>query len=251
MAKSIFKSGGRSMQLIQKIAFVITFIFLTTTVCGQSTVSLDDMAHQGLANLFARYNDQGIPEAISVFPVVEYEGTEQGMWICAVRFDVLIDRRISPEYTYKSVGIGSTENEAKAGAVREWLAAFGVPFCRATLKTGDGHQIGDLFAYSGLLGIRGERPDSWIDSPMAENGPAMILSSLLRVQKVRQLTPPFTLDLRIVISPYGGIESGECRLNGRVESALLAALENLPWPTGQAPYMVKQYFVIEENDEQQ
>jgi hypothetical protein len=230
--------------MIHKLVFIITLIFIANVASGQIEASLDDMANRGLASVFAAQNEQGLPVGFSVDAFLEYEGSERGMWICAVRFDLLIDGRIVPKYTYGLVGIGGTRDEARALSVREWLIAFGVPFCQSTLKTGDGLPIAGLIAYPGFLGIRGERPESWPDSPMAGNGHSIILSALLRVQEVQQLSPPFTLDLKIVISPNGGIESGECRLNGRIENELLAALENLSWPAAQSSYMVKQYYII-------
>lgn len=177
---------------------------------------------------------------IKVLTTVEYDGSNQGKWIFAVKYDTKLIDENEMIFTVGSIGIGSDKNDAEETSVDEWIALFGTAFSELLTKA-EGNTIGDFKVYSGLMGIRGEKPSqSWIDGSPAMN--KKIISVLLPMIK-KSNKEINALNLMLSVSPNGEI-TGECRLNNEVSQEILTELKKLKWGKSQTGYLFKQFYLL-------
>jgi len=58
-------------------------------------------------------------QRIDVVPTVEHVAPQGGRWLSGVRFDLRLDRQDVPRFTFSTVGIGDSKDEANKVAVEE------------------------------------------------------------------------------------------------------------------------------------
>lgn len=240
---------------------ILLFIYLFfavamfTTGCSkqqETETSTEELAIRGLKQLFTNAAPIEISESgessflvsereISISTTVEQELKRDGKWFCGLRFDVAINGVDYPEFTYGSVGVGDSKEEARQIAIEEWLAAFGIPFVSAMLESDTGIEFNTFTAYAGPMGIRGEHPGGWLDA--TDEMHTRLLLPLIPILESDPTWNQATLDLKLVVGDAGELD-GECRLNAQLSSNILSVLNEMSWPLSESPYMFKQYYVI-------
>ena len=248
-----------------KILFMILvsiglIIYLCRTTQEGVEMSTESMAVHGLKQLlsnedptFLLSNGEVIllssGEVISISTLIEHEIIKDGKWLSAIVIDVMVDGDRQPEFSYGSIGIGESKEEARQTAIEEWLEAFGRPFVSATLGSEKGIELNDFTVFAGSTGFRGEYPGDWL------NGSVDMHKRLLsRIIPLLRLSDTFsytglstqTLDLKININERGEF-SGECRVNGEVSLDIFTTLADQAWPSTDSSYLLKQYYIIVNN----
>jgi hypothetical protein len=176
---------------------------------------------------------------IRVTAVSENVLKQAGRFISAARFEISIDDTKRPELTFGSIGIGDSGADASQTAVTEWYLLAG-----RALFAGIGGQppdirADDLSIYVGLMGIRGERPEGWLDGTTKMNQQIIeVLRKHLPAAGVLS-----AIDLKMMVKANASIE-GQCMIDGKESVDAIADLKSLPWPATKDSYMFKQAYVV-------
>lgn len=180
---------------------------------------------------------------IKVSTTVEFDGIKQGKWIFAARYDTKLVDTSETTFTVGSIGIGSDKNDAEETSIDEWIALFGTAFSEMLTKP-KGTAINDFNFYSGLMGIRGEKPSqSWIDGSSEMN--KKIINALLPI--IRKSSKEMnSLNLMLSVNPNGEI-AGECRFNNEISQEVLTELKKLNWEKSQTGYVFKQFYLLKKS----
>ena len=178
--------------------------------------------------------------AITIVPVSERVGKMGGKPFSAARFEVTLDGHKDEKLTFGSVGIGDSEEDARATAVAEWYMSFGAALLNALAGKSASVSQNGYAVYPGGMGLRGGAPKDWMDG--SDSMHHRILSSL-----ARGLPKPdsaiHTLDLKVAVNPKGAVE-GDCRLDGMPAPQVLSILKSLAWPKQATGYLLKQAYVL-------
>jgi hypothetical protein len=176
---------------------------------------------------------------IRVTPVSENVLKQAGRFISAARFEISVDDKRRPELTFGSVGIGDSGADATQTAVAEWYMAAGRALFSAIGGQPPDIRADDLSIYAGLMGIRGERPEGWLDGTPKTNQQI--------IEVLRKHLPAggalSAIDLKIMVKANASVE-GQCMIDGKESVAAIADLKRLPWPTAKDSYMFKQAYVV-------
>jgi hypothetical protein len=176
---------------------------------------------------------------VSVTPVSENALENSGRFISAARFEISIDGTKRPELTFGAIGIGESREDATKTAVVEWYMAAGQSVLSAIGDQPTETKLYDISVYAGLMGIRGERPEGWLDGTPKMN--RRILASL------NDLLPTTSslnsIDIKIVVKSGGSVE-GQCVINGKESPSAVRELQKLEWPATDASYMFKQAYIV-------
>ncbi len=176
---------------------------------------------------------------IKVITAVEYNGSNQGKWIFAARYDTKLTTTSETIFTVGSIGIGNDKNDAEETSIDEWMALFGKAFSEMLAKS-EGETINGFKVYSGLMGIRGEKPSqSWIDGSSEMN--KKIVSVLLPIIN-KSNEEINSLNLMLSVNPNGEV-AGECRFNNEISQEVLTELKKLNWEKSQTGYIFKQFYL--------
>lgn len=215
-----------------------------------------DFESKPLSKLFEAIKSKGIENVelkkeeilvgkakIKVITTVEYDGSNQGKWVYAARYETKLIDTSETTFTVGSIGIGSDKNDAEETSIDEWIALFGKAFSEMLTKV-EGEIIGNFKVFSGLMGIRGEKPSQgWIDGSPQMN--KKIISILLPIIK-KSNKEINSLNLILSINPNGEID-GECRFNNEISQEILTELKKLNWEKSQTAYLFKQFYLLKKS----
>jgi len=178
-------------------------------------------------------------KSVVVTPVSENTLENSGRFISAARFEIAVDGTKRPELTFGAIGVGESREDATKTAVVEWYMAAGQSVLSAIGDEPTETMLDDISVYPGLMGIRGEHPEGWLDGTSKMN--RRILGDL------KGLLPPeaplCSIDIKIVVKSEGLVE-GQCLINGRDTPSAVKALQKIEWPVTEASYMFKQAYVV-------
>jgi hypothetical protein len=177
---------------------------------------------------------------LRITPTSEYAGARQSKFLSAARFDVTLDGRKEEQFTFGSIGVGDSAQEARQTAAQEWYFGFGAAMFHAlagspTSLTFDGFSI-----YPGLMGVRGQAPQGWVNG--TDEMHLRILASLAAILP-KPGPATHSLDLKLSVPPNGILE-GECKFDGKTNDPVFLALKTLPWPVLPTAYLFKQAYVL-------
>jgi hypothetical protein len=179
---------------------------------------------------------------IDVIPRVEQAVDQGTRWVSGVRFDLRLDGKADPKFTFGSIGIGASKEEAQKVAVQEWLAYFGTSFVSAILQSNQNIEADGFVVYPGLLGIRGQSTEKVVEA--LGDLDKRIFSALAPILSDTSSGDfPMTLSFMIVNQGDGKVEA-ECRLNGAETTQGVSLLKNLSWPKDGIPYLLKKYYIF-------
>jgi hypothetical protein len=215
--------------------------------------SMSDLDTKSLSKLFQAIKAKNIENAelkkdeivigktrIKVITTIEHDLSNQGKWIFAASYDTKLIDTNETVFTIGSIGIGSDRNDAEKTSIDEWIGLFGSALVEMLAKS-EGIKIEDLHIYSGLMGIRGEKPSqSWLDGSPEMN--KKIINVLLPIIKKSNKNID-SLNLILTVSKNGEVE-GECRFNNEVSEEVLSELKKLSWGKNQTDFMFKQFYLI-------
>ncbi len=181
-------------------------------------------------------------QRIDVIPSVEQVVNQGGRWINGVRFDLRIDGKDEPKFTFGAVGIGDSKEEAQKVAIQEWLAYFGKSFVPAMLRLDQGIDLEGFIVYPGFLGIRGQSTEK-VAEALGDMDKRIFSALAPMLSDQSHGAFPMTLNFMIVSQGDGKVE-GECRLNSVGSTQGLSLLSQLPWPKNGSPYLLKKYYIF-------
>jgi hypothetical protein len=186
---------------------------------------------------------------IHVSVVPENGAHEKGKFFWAARYEISINGEQIPALTHGTVGVDDTQDGAVQTAFQDWAMGFGYPFIRVLEKAPDGIAINGQTWYAGPLGIRGlgnELPGGWVDGSNKMH--QKILASTTALQSGAKNSSGFrSEEIMIAVPPTGDLKS-ECRINGEISPAAVAAINKLDWPRRKTAYFFKQYYVMRESE---
>lgn len=177
---------------------------------------------------------------VKVATTVEHDVFNQGQWFFAVRFETRLIGTNETLFTVGSIGISNDKKDAEQTSIDEWIGVFGTAFADMLAQSRE-FTVGDFKIYSGLMGIRGEKPaKGWMDgSP--EMGKKIINALLPLFNKSNKEIN--SLNLMVSVNPNGEV-NGECRLNNEVSPEVLAELKKLNWEKSEVGYLLKQFYLL-------
>lgn len=177
---------------------------------------------------------------IKVLVTTEFDGQNQGKYVFAAKFDTEISDSNKESFSIGSIGIGEDRKDAVETSIDEWIGIFGGAFSNMLANT-NGIKSEKLEIYSGLMGIRGEKPaKSWIDGSPAMNKKIISAISPIIKKSGKNLN---AINLLLTISEKGEIK-GECKLNNEVSQELFDEVKKLNWDKGSSIYMFKQFYLV-------
>lgn len=180
---------------------------------------------------------------VRVSVTVEFDDSNQGQWFFAARYDTRLIDTDETVFTVGSIGIGSDKSDAKETSIDEWGALFATAFAEMLAKS-EGSTIGEFKVYSGLMGIRGEKPSQgWIDGSSEMN--KKIINALLPIIK-KSNKEINSLNLMLNVKQDGEVD-GECRFNNEISQEVLTELKKLNWEKSQKGYLFKQIYLLKKN----
>ncbi|CAN5289047.1 hypothetical protein BH10ACI1_BH10ACI1_03550 [soil metagenome] len=180
---------------------------------------------------------------VKVSTAIEFDGNRQGKWIFAARFDTKLIDTTEAVFTVGSIGIGEDKNDAVETSIDEWIGLFGTAFSEMLSKS-EGIKVGGFKVFSGLMGIRGEKPSQgWIDGSPKMN--EKILNALLPIIK-KSNKEMNSINLMLTVNENGEID-GECKMNNEVSQDILNELKKLNWEKSSTGYLFKQFYLIKKN----
>jgi len=180
---------------------------------------------------------------------------KDGQHILAVEFHLNIDGAPAAPLTSGVVGIDANQEATRKTAIFEWAAQYGAPIAYAiagqlgagkpprsdagVARLHESYSMAGLTVHTGPTGLRGRAKD-----------PAVV-SSEAYSRKIAGLVDPYlrgaqpfrSATIQVVVQGTQVVD-GECRVNGIVSAALLAALKKLTWPGAAPSYMYKKFFVV-------
>jgi hypothetical protein len=156
-----------------------------------------------------------------------------------MRIEVALDGAQRPEFTFGTIGISATQDEAITGGLGEWYLGFGLPLFQAVRGTQATLAVADYEIFAGALGLRGSAAHSWVDGSDAMN--RRILEALL--PSVSKRADFITLDLKMMV-PANGRPKSECRVNGSASVDIASTLLTLNWPRTPEGYIFKQAYIL-------
>lgn len=160
-------------------------------------------------------------QRIEVIPILEHSAQQGGRWLAGVRFDMRINGRDEPKFSFGTVGVGESEEDAQHVAVQQWQAYFGTAFVAAMVAVERGLDVNGYRVYPGALGIRGPSADKVAETLHDMDG--KLFSALAPLLGPRDHEAfPMTLNMMITRHGDGNVE-GECRLNRRSITAMLVS----------------------------
>jgi hypothetical protein len=234
------------------IATLAVVFFVSKQVRMKKETEIRKLATSGLKEMLkekgtiislARNDDLVVNgQRIDVLPVIERASNRDNKWFYGVGFAVQLDGKKDERFTVGSVGIGDSEDEARKVAVDEWLQLFGQPFVSMMLKSPQGIRTQSMTVFPGPMGIRGEKPEGWIDGTQ-EMHRRIILGLFPENSSLSNESFPLTLNIMVAVTAEGHA-GGECRKNGQVSAVMLTQILQLPWPKTGASYMYKQYYIL-------
>jgi len=160
--------------------------------------------------------------------------------LVGLRVDVLVGGVLQP-FTFGTVGVGSSQDDAIATAVFDWSQYVGLALIGALgVTSGDSPQsIGPFYVYRGLTGIKGAGA-VW----SAEKDLQLLHRLEPLIQGLDRSSGEFhSISLMLAVRPNGTLE-GECRVDGVISPAALTAIQSFPWGQNGAEYMFKQFYAI-------
>jgi hypothetical protein len=233
----------------------ISIIFITSCLSqagAQMEVDLHELAANRLKKMFQNASPSTTfagdgdvvvnGQRIDIVPTVEQVVNQGERWVIGVRFDLRLDRKDVPRFTFCTVGIGDSKDEAKKVAVEEWLAYFGTSFVSAMLKSDPDFEFEGFLVHSGMLGIRGQSTGR-VAEALGDMDKRIVsaLAPILSDQSHGSL--PMTLNFMIVVNADGKVE-GECRKNDEVSAQGLSLLAQLSWPKNGSTYLLRKYYML-------
>jgi hypothetical protein len=243
------KNTGRYWVLISVIGFIISS---STSLGTQMRTDLHVLAANGLKQLFqderpgtSFAGEGGVVvhgQRIEVIPSIEQSLPQGGQWFTGVRFDIRLDGRDEPKYSFGAVGMGDSKEEAQHEAIQGWLAYFGKAFVAAMLQKDPGLEVAGFMVYPGALGMRGPSTDQVAEA--LRDMDRTIFSALApMLSESTHETGPMTLNVMITRQGDGAVD-GDCQLNGRGSTRGLAVLSHLSWPRNGSSYLLRKYYIF-------
>lgn len=199
---------------------------------------------KNIENLELKYGEIVIGKTkVQVSATVEFDGDRKGSWIFAARYDTRIIDTNETVFTVGSIGIGNDKKDAEETSIDEWIALFGKAFSEM-LANSEGIIVGEFKVYSGLMGIRGEKPSSgWVNGSSEMN--KKIVNVLLPIIK-KSIKEINSINLLLTVNKNGEID-GECKINNEVSQELLNKIKKLNWDKNPTGYLFKQFYLIKKN----
>lgn len=244
-----------------KLLIILAFLFLTACVSGQDkttstnafiandSVNLEKDAMEKLFAIIVKNNknaelkDNQIflgNKKIKVSVITEFDESNQGKYVFAGKFVTEIIDSKENSFSVGSIGIGEDRKDAVTTFIDEWIGLFGTAFSDM-LANSNSIKVENYQIFSGLMGIRGEKPtNGWVNGSSEMN--KKIISALLPIIKKSNKDLNAT-NLMITVSEKGEID-GECRLNNEVSQEVINELKKLKWDKGSSIYMFKQFYII-------
>ena len=208
-----------------------SLILTTSPVNANESADLDKAAAKFLEHAASQaaskvsYEDGHVVaggKRIKITPVSENVLQRGASHISAARFEVAISDEQRPELTFGSIGIGDSADDATKTAVVEWYMAAGKALFAAIGDDPAGATFPGFSIYPGLMGIRGERPEGWLDGTPEMN--RRIFDALKdQIPAGKKLN---AIDLKIVVNSAGAVD-GQCIVNGKESEAALKELQKL------------------------
>jgi Family of unknown function (DUF6348) len=170
---------------------------------------------------------------------IENNERADAKFLVGLRVDVLVSGGPQP-FTVGSIGVGNNEDDAVETAIYEWSQYVG-PALLGSLGVKAGvlpQNVGPFLVYPGPVGIRGS--GVWT----AEKD-RQLLHHLDAIIKGLENSPKeFHSILLMVAVRNAGTAEGECRLDGAISPALLAAVQSFPWSQSGTTFLFKQFYIL-------
>ena len=234
----------------RSIVYIVAWslIVVMSSVKADESTKLGEVASKFLERAASQdgskysYKDKSIVVAgnrIKVTPISENILLRGASHISAARFEITINDQKRPELTFGSIGIGGSPEDATKTAVFEWYMAAGQALFAAISGEPTESKFPGVSIYPGLMGVRGEHPDGWLDGTPKMNARIfeVIKEQVPATQKLN------AIDLKIVVNATGSVD-GQCTVNGRESAAAIEELRKLDWPETKSSYMLKQTYII-------
>ncbi len=182
--------------------------------------------------------------SIKIKVTVDFDGQKEGKYIYSANFLTIYKTGQLNEINVRSIGIGTSKDEALEVSIQEWFAVFGIPFTNM-LRDTNSIILPYMKIYSGLLGIRGTLPENtWVDGSNEMN--MKIISQIKNHVNFGKATL-IPIDIKLMVGP-NGVTDGECRLGDEVSIELLDALKKIDWPKTSDAFMFKQFYLAKQDN---
>jgi hypothetical protein len=187
---------------------------------------------------------------LSVSTTTESVTERDGETIVGLAFAFSVGGKPAPALQTGSIGIDKTREAAVETAIQEWVFQYGLTTATAVLSSEltDGGvrsqsplSVGDLVAFAGATGIRGEAPEAFRGSDSFHKAFITHANSLLAPLVADRGLHALTLT---VVFKEGAPLQGECRLDGQVSAELLTSVRQYVWPKVTGTFMLKQHYVF-------
>lgn len=201
----------------------------------------DFLKLQGVKNVALNGDEIKIGDKkLNVSVSTEFSGAKENKWIFAAGFITKLIDSSEEVFTVGSIGIDDSEESAIDTAIEEWLGIFGTALSKM-LQESKEVSIENFKIYSGLMGIRGEKPTTdWLNG--SDKMSKKIITALLPTIK-NEGKKMNSINLIVVVNEQGEI-NGECGLNNRVNEEIIELLKNLNWEKSATGYIFKQFYLV-------
>jgi Family of unknown function (DUF6348) len=171
---------------------------------------------------------------------IENDERADAKYLVGLRVDVLVGG-VSQPFTAGSIGLGNNEDDAVETAIHEWSQFVGRALLGSLgVKAGVLPQsVGPFLVYSGLAGIRGSGV-VW----SAEKDRQLLHHLDTIIQGLENSPKEFHSILLMVAVRHAGTTEGECRLDGAISPAVLAAVQSFPWSQSGMTFLFKQFYIL-------